>query len=76
MKTIDAMASSAEFLVAEDLSIRVPSRLSPTTIFLGFRSMKDGQPELFPISGFPRYLVTEDSVTGEPQLDTVYLELN
>lgn len=65
-RTIDDMIDVANFHAAEEIDITVPDKLSSTTIFLCLIPSRASESELFPISGFPRYLVTEDASTGRP----------
>lgn len=62
--TIDDMIDVANFHVAEEVEITVPDRLSSINIFLCLTPSHVSEPELFPISGFPRSLITEDASTG------------
>lgn len=61
---IEDMVKRAEFRFDRLLQIDVHSQLSPTMIHLSMRGVYSDQIILYPISGFPRYLITEDSVNG------------
>lgn len=72
-RTIDDMIDVANFRAAEEIEITVPDKLSATTIFLCLTPSRVSEPELFPISGFPRFLITEDASTGRryPNFDAI-----
>ena len=72
-RTIDDMIDVANFHAGEEIEITVPDKLSSTTIFLCLLPSRASEPELFPISGFPRFLVTEDASTGKtyPNIDAI-----
>ena len=55
----------ALFRFDEPLQIRVASQLSPVMIYLSLCETQRFDPGLYPISGFPRYLVTEDTDNGK-----------
>ena len=63
-KMIEEMMNRVEFCFDEPIEIDVPSPLSSTTIYLSMRGVYTDQSNLYPISGFPRYLITEDTVNG------------
>ena len=58
------MIATAEFFFDDPLKIKVGSHLSPTTIYLSLCDTQRFKPDLYPISGFPRCLVTEDTANG------------
>ena len=58
------MINRAEFRFKDPLEIHVTSQLSSTMIYLKICGVQSDQADSYPISGFPRYLVTEDSVNG------------
>lgn len=62
---ISNMTNVANLQVAEDLEITVSSNKMATMIYLCLQP-NGGEPEYFPLSGFPRLLVTEDESTGMP----------
>ena len=63
-RMIEDMMNRAEFCFDEPIEIDIPSPLSSTTIYLSMRGVHADQSNLYPISGFPRYLITEDTVNG------------
>lgn len=62
---LNDMINDASFRIGEDIAIKVPDELISTTISLGLLPSRSSKPELFPLSGFPRYLVTENKSTGQ-----------
>ncbi|KAF7502349.1 hypothetical protein GJ744_006003 [Endocarpon pusillum] len=63
-QTSEDMIADANFHIAENLKISIPDKLSSITIFLCLLPSRASEPELYPISGFPRTLVTEDASTA------------
>lgn len=63
-RMIEDMIKRAEFLFEDPLEIHVTSQLSSTMIYLKMCGVQSDQANSYPISGFPRYLVTEDTVNG------------
>lgn len=61
---IEDMVKRAEFRFDGPLKIDVPSQLSSTIIYLRMRGVYSDETIFYPISGFPRYLITEDTVNG------------
>lgn len=61
---IEGMINRAEFRFEDPINIDVPSQLSCTTIYLRMRGIHSEQTSFYPISGFPRSLITEDMITG------------
>lgn len=64
-QTGEDLIADANLHVAENLKISIPDKLSSTTICLALLPSRAVVPELYPISGFPRFLITEDASTGE-----------
>lgn len=62
--TTDDMFNEANFHAAEEVEIVIPNKQATTTIFLCLMPSRAKEPELFPISGFPRSLITEDASTA------------
>ena len=61
---IENMIGRAEFRFNDPIIIDVPSQLSSTTIYLRMRGIHSEQTSFYPISGFPRKLVAEDTING------------
>lgn len=61
---IDDMINDANFRIADDIAITIPDKLTPTTVAMGLLPSRAVDPELFPLSGCPRYLITENASTG------------
>ena len=61
---IEDMTARAELRFDNPVNIKVASQLSPTMIYLALCDTHRPGPELYPISGFPRCLITEDTVNG------------
>ena len=70
--TIEDMIARGEFRFDDTVNIKVTSQLSPTMIYLTLCQSQRFEPDLYPISGFPRCLVSEDTVNG--MCGEVYLE--
>ena len=58
------MIARGEFRFNEPINIAVASQLSQMTIFLSLCQSQRSEPGLYPISGFPRCLVSEDTLNG------------
>ena len=58
------MINRAEFRFNDPISIDVPSQLSSTIIYLRMRGIHSEQTSFYPISGFPRSLIAEDTING------------
>lgn len=63
-RMIEDMVKRAEFRFEDPLKIEVTSQLSSTMIYLKMCGVHSDQGNFYPISGFPRYLITEDTVNG------------
>ena len=61
---IENMIGRAEFPFNDPIIIDVPSQLSSTTIYLRMRGIHSEQTSFYPISGFPRKLVAQDTING------------
>ena len=57
------MTDVADLRVAERMEILVSSKKLATMIYLCLKP-SGAEPEFYPLSGFPRLLVTEDDSTG------------
>ena len=66
------MVARGEFRFDDPVNIKVASQLSPIMIYLTLYQSQPSEPDLYPISGFPRCLVSEDKVNGMG--GEVYLE--
>lgn len=60
------MVARAQFHLDRQIEIRFTSRQSSTTVYLALWELRNESfhPALYPISGFPRRLVIEDSLKG------------
>lgn len=65
-RMIEDMMRRAECRFDDQVVISAPSPLHATTIYLRMRGVRSDQSNFYPISGFPRCLMTEDTVNGEP----------
>ncbi|KAL8762431.1 MAG: hypothetical protein Q9184_001559 [Pyrenodesmia sp. 2 TL-2023] len=65
---IEGMINRAEFRFSDPINIEVPAPLIYTTIYLKMRGNHNEQASLYPISGFPRRLIAEDTI-NETRLD-------
>jgi hypothetical protein len=61
---IEDMIRRAEFRFDNTVEIEVPNQLTMTTIYLALYERRSFEPGLYPISGFPRCLVMEDSMNA------------
>lgn len=61
---IEDMVRRAEFRFADPIKIKMASQLSSTIIFLTICEINSFQVNRYPISGFPRHLIVEDTVNG------------
>jgi hypothetical protein len=61
---IEDMIRRAEFRFDKTVEIEVPNQLTMTTIYLALYERRSFEPGLYPISGFPRCLVMEDSMNA------------
>jgi hypothetical protein len=61
---IEDMVRRAEFRFDDAVEIEVPNQLIATTICLALHERRAFEPELYPISGFPRCLIMEDTVNA------------
>lgn len=57
----------AQFCFNSPVQITVSSQMSSVMIYLGLCETQRFDPGLYPISGFPRCLVTEDTVNGRSE---------
>ncbi len=62
--TIEDMIARGEFRFDDPVNIKMASQLSPIIIYLTLCQSQRFEPDLYPISGFPRCLVSEDTVNG------------
>ena len=54
----------AAFVFDKTLDIQIPSKLHSTMIYLRLQGIQSDQSNYYPISGFPRFLITEDTLNG------------
>ena len=64
---IEEMMARAQFYFDSPVQIKLSSQLSPVMIYLGLCETQRFDPGLYPISGFPRCLVTEDTINGRSE---------
>ena len=60
------MIARASFSLKKTVVITVASQLAQTMIYLCLCESRAAKPTYHPISGFPRTLVTEDTLNGKP----------
>ena len=60
---VQSMITMAKFDM-DPIEIRVSDKLGATTIGLGLLDEQDRREEVFPISGFPRCLITDNLQRG------------